>query len=175
MIVHFSAHISKWELVSKFGVIFHIFIISCLCSRFHVRNQWFFYSVITFSYTKCFVHSYTVDVVFTLSYLINQSKLAQPWSELCLITLAPFLPCLVPGKALRQLHDHLHRYQGWIVLPAWNRTTGAVVNASLSWLKATTHAASQTKVVFFSANLWNGRAAHLGKTCNKSLIIEAQT
>ena len=28
----------------------------------------FFYSVITFSYTKCFVHSYTVDVVFTLSY-----------------------------------------------------------------------------------------------------------
>ena len=27
-----------------------------------------FYSVITFSYTKCFVHSYTVDVVFTLSY-----------------------------------------------------------------------------------------------------------
>ena len=41
MIVHFSAHISKWELVCKFGVIFHIFIISCLCSRFHVRNQWF--------------------------------------------------------------------------------------------------------------------------------------
>ena len=68
MIVHFSAHISKWELVCKFGVIFHIFIISCLCSRFHVRNQWFFYSVITFSYTKCFVHTYTVDVVFTLSY-----------------------------------------------------------------------------------------------------------
>ena len=58
----------KWELVCKFGVIFHIFIISCLCSRFHVRNQWFFYSVITFSYIKCFVHSYTVDVVFTLSY-----------------------------------------------------------------------------------------------------------
>ena len=69
MIVHFSAHISKWELVCKFGVIFHIFIISCLCSRFHVRNQWFFYSVITFSYIKCFVHSYTVDVVFTLSYM----------------------------------------------------------------------------------------------------------
>ena len=68
MIVHFSAHISKWELVCKFGVIFHIFIISCLCSRFHVWNQWFFNSVITFSYTKCFVHSYTVDVVFTLSY-----------------------------------------------------------------------------------------------------------
>ena len=36
------AHISKWELVCKFGVIFHIFIISCLCSRFHVWNQWFF-------------------------------------------------------------------------------------------------------------------------------------
>ena len=68
MIVHFSAHISKWELVCKFGVIFHTSIISCLCSRFHVWNKWFFYSLITFSYTKCFVHSYTVDVVFTLSY-----------------------------------------------------------------------------------------------------------
>ena len=68
MIVHFSAHISKWELVCKFGVIFHIFIITCLCSRFHAWNQWFFYSVITFSYTKCFVYSYTVDVVFALSY-----------------------------------------------------------------------------------------------------------
>ena len=30
MIVHFSAHISKWELVCKFGVILCIFIISCL-------------------------------------------------------------------------------------------------------------------------------------------------
>ena len=69
MIVQFSAHISKWELVCKFGVIFHIFIISCLCSRFHVWNQWFFCSVITFPYTKCFVHSYTGDVVFTLSCL----------------------------------------------------------------------------------------------------------
>ena len=68
MIVHFSAHISKWELVCKFGVIFHIFIISCLCSQFHAWNQWFCYSIITFSYTKYFVHSYTVDVVFTLSY-----------------------------------------------------------------------------------------------------------
>ena len=73
VVVHFSAHISKWELVCKFGVIFHIFIISCLCSRFHVRNQWFFYSVITFSYIKCFVHSYTVDVVFTLSYCMQTS------------------------------------------------------------------------------------------------------
>ena len=45
MIVHFSAHISKWELVCKFGVIFHIFIISCLCSRFHVWNQWFFFTL----------------------------------------------------------------------------------------------------------------------------------
>ena len=28
----------------------------------------FFYFIITFSYTKYFVHSYTVDVVLTLSY-----------------------------------------------------------------------------------------------------------
>ena len=69
MIVHFLAHISKCELVCKFGVIFDIFlIISCLGSWFHAWNQWFFYSIITFSYSKYFVHSYIVDVVFTLSY-----------------------------------------------------------------------------------------------------------
>ena len=71
-----TSYTCLWELVCKFGVIFHMFIISCLCSRFHVRNQWFFYSVIIFSYTKCFVHSYTVDVVFTLSY----------WSHQCVTT-----------------------------------------------------------------------------------------
>ena len=69
MIGNFSAHISKWELVCKFGVIFHIsIIISCLSSWFNAWNWWFFYSIITFSYTKYFVHSYTVDAVFTLSY-----------------------------------------------------------------------------------------------------------
>ena len=30
-------------------------------------NKSFFYSILTFSYTKYFVHSYTLDVVFTLS------------------------------------------------------------------------------------------------------------
>ena len=35
---------------------------------FMYETNIFFYSLITFSYTKCFVHSYTVDVVFTLSY-----------------------------------------------------------------------------------------------------------
>ena len=39
---HFSAHISKWELLCKFGVIFHIFINSCLGSRFHAWNYWCF-------------------------------------------------------------------------------------------------------------------------------------
>ena len=50
MIVHFSAHISKWELVCKFGVIFHTFIISCLCSRFHVWNNFFLLSNNLFIY-----------------------------------------------------------------------------------------------------------------------------
>ena len=69
MIVHFSARILKLELVCKFGVRFHIsIIISCLGSRFPARNYWFFYSIIISSYTKYFVQSYTVDVVFTLSY-----------------------------------------------------------------------------------------------------------
>ena len=43
----------------------------------------FFYSIITFSYTKYFVHSYTVDVVFTLSYwrrvhISSDSSLTSP-------------------------------------------------------------------------------------------------
>ena len=78
MIVHFSAHISKWELVCKFGVIFHIFIILASVHGFMYETSDFFYSVITFSYTKCFVHSYTVDVVCTLSYW-NSQVYECPW------------------------------------------------------------------------------------------------
>ena len=92
MIVHFSAHISKWELVCKFGVIFHIFIISCLCSRFNAWNQWFFYSIITFSYTKYFVHSYTVDVVFTLSYLTTVCS--RGWSKEWAIIAIAMIQCI---------------------------------------------------------------------------------
>ena len=77
--------ISKWGLVCKFGV---IFIISCLCSRFHVWNQWFFYSVITFSYNKCFVHSYTIDVVFTLSYKSELWSLT--WAAIIVVLLVTF-------------------------------------------------------------------------------------
>ena len=36
--------------------------ISCIGSRFHAWNWWFFYSIITFLYTKYSVHSYTVDI-----------------------------------------------------------------------------------------------------------------
>ena len=38
---------------------------------------WFFFnSIITFSYTKYFVHSFTIDVVFTLSYLKTKEILS---------------------------------------------------------------------------------------------------
>ena len=36
----------------------------------------YFHSIITVSYTKYFVHSYTVDVVFTLSYMVVCASLA---------------------------------------------------------------------------------------------------
>ena len=66
-----------------------------ICSRFHVWNQWFFYSVITFSYTKCFVHSYTVDVVFTLSYDILYRIITVPdytfYAILCISDTPPML------------------------------------------------------------------------------------
>ena len=65
-------HLTRTQKMCKLSFMIYN-IISCLCSQFHVRNQWFFYSVITFSYIKCFVHSYTVDVVFTLSYLFKNN------------------------------------------------------------------------------------------------------
>ena len=64
----------SWYVSLEWYFIYLLFLASV-----HVWNQWFFYSVITFSYTKCFVHSYTVDVVFTLSYFkifIQNSSLA---------------------------------------------------------------------------------------------------
>ena len=68
MIVHFSAHILKWELVCKFAVRFHILLLflASVHGFMHETND--FYSIITCSNTKYFVHAYTVDVVFTLSY-----------------------------------------------------------------------------------------------------------
>ena len=114
MIVHFSAHISKWELVCKFGVIFHIFIISCLCSRFHVRNQWFFfYSVITFSYIKSFVHSYTADVVFTLSYWMRSFR-AGTFTEtdnLLLLWVALFRKSILPRSTVLDILPRLHSFK----------------------------------------------------------------
>ena len=75
MIVHFSAHISKWELVCKFGVIFHIFIISLPRFTVSCMKLVIFYSIITFSYYKYFVHSYPIDVVFTLSYMVESCQI----------------------------------------------------------------------------------------------------
>ena len=69
MIVHFSDHISKW-VWSDISYIYYFlpwFTVSCM-------KLMIFYFIITFSYTKYFVNSYTVDLVFTLSYHIPQSK-----------------------------------------------------------------------------------------------------
>ena len=67
---HFSAHISKWELVCKFGVIFHMFIISCLCSRFHARHQWFF-----LLYNNLFIYQVLCTLIYRrrslCSFLLN--------------------------------------------------------------------------------------------------------
>ena len=67
MIVHFSAHISKWELVCKFGVIFHIFIISCLCTKpviFLICNNLFIYQVLcTLIYRRHSLYSFLPNTV----------------------------------------------------------------------------------------------------------------
>ena len=72
-----------------------------------------FYSIITFSYTKHFVHSYTVDVVYTLSYCIipphshlysrvkyySKNILGKETPESDLIATLRYITCLYPLKA----------------------------------------------------------------------------
>ena len=67
MIVHFSAHISKWDwYVSLEWYFIYLSFIASVHGVMHETSD-FFYSMITFSYTKHFVQSYPVDLVFTLS------------------------------------------------------------------------------------------------------------
>ena len=71
MIVHFSAHILKWELVCKFGRIewdsIYLLLFLAFVPGFMHEISDFFYSIITFSYTKYYVQPNTVDVVFIIS------------------------------------------------------------------------------------------------------------
>ena len=61
-----------WSDISYIYYFLPRFTVSCM------KLVGFFYSVITFLYTKYFVHSYTVDIVFTLSYqLVNTATLSQ--------------------------------------------------------------------------------------------------
>ena len=56
----------SWYVSLEWYFIYSLFLASV--HGFMHETSEFFYSIITFSYTKYFVHSYTVDVVFTLSY-----------------------------------------------------------------------------------------------------------
>ena len=56
----------SWYVSLEWYFIYLLFFASV--HGFTYETSEFFYSVITFSYTKCFVHSYTIDVVFILSY-----------------------------------------------------------------------------------------------------------
>ena len=65
----------------------------------------FFYSILTFSYNKYFVHSYTVDVVFTLSYY--EWKLLDKWDKRALAGSKMqfvWLIVIVNGKLIIQLN-----------------------------------------------------------------------
>ena len=55
----------SWYVSLEWYFIYLLFIASV--HGFMHETSDFFYSIITFSYTKYFVHSYTVDVVFTLA------------------------------------------------------------------------------------------------------------
>ena len=73
--LHFTAGNTPWYVHVSLEWYFIYLLFLASVHGFTYETNDFFYSVITFSYIKCFVHSYTVDVVFTLSYVkkINQS------------------------------------------------------------------------------------------------------
>ena len=61
-------HPSLFHITTSLLIWYKMFCVRDISYTVSCMKQIFFYSLITFSYTKCFVHSYTVDVVFTLSY-----------------------------------------------------------------------------------------------------------
>ena len=63
-----GAQVNKSWYVSLEWYFIYLLFLASVHGFMYETSVFFFYSVITFSYTKCFVHSYTVDVVFTLSY-----------------------------------------------------------------------------------------------------------
>ena len=76
MIVHFSAHISKWELVCKFGVIFHIYyflpLFTVSCTKpviFLLCNNLFIYQVLcTLIYRRRSLYSF-LFVLWTIPFV----------------------------------------------------------------------------------------------------------
>ena len=86
----------SWYVSLEWYFIYLLFLASV--HGFTYETSDFFYSVITFSYIKCFVHSYTVDVVFTLSYSNNNHAFLKTlthlayWSMLLISRWDPTLP-----------------------------------------------------------------------------------
>ena len=88
---HFKMRVGMWV----WSDISYIYYFLPLFTVSRTKPVIFFYSVITFSYIKCFVHSYTVDVVFTLSYcawwdmLLNWLHVACPGIGVVSSTVTP--------------------------------------------------------------------------------------
>ena len=111
MIVHFSTHISKWELVCKFGMIFHIIIISCLCSRFHVRNQWFLLCNNLFIYQVLCPLIYRRRSLYSFLWKYHTEMLSNKISKYCgvLSRLKNYLPLFIFRTVyFSMVHSHLN-------------------------------------------------------------------
>ena len=73
-----------------------------------------YYSTITFSYTKYFVHSYTVDVVFTLSQMVN-FQLYRPIRRDHIYSDKPYWPQRHKGQNSPNEQGMQPLYQLWIL------------------------------------------------------------
>ena len=88
-----------WGTLEKYHWWYFIYLLFLASVHgFTYETSDFFYSVITCSYTKCFVHSYTVDVVFTLSYwdFYDHSLLFELYFRLSVTKQFWFCKCTTP-------------------------------------------------------------------------------
>ena len=75
---HFKIRVSlEWDFI------YLLLFLASVHGFMYETSDFFFYFIITFSYTKYFVHSYTVDVVFTLSYKSHLRRQYNSWSLRC--------------------------------------------------------------------------------------------
>ena len=129
-----------------------------------------FFTLITFSYTKCFVHSYTVDVVFSLSYwgyLLNTRK----WLPAALH--GPSVWQSLPGRfpADDILFELIVNFLALELLTSFNKSSPGDFWSYLCPLRVATTGTSPSWVIRLNYMYMNER---VGRKLNRHIILHYQ-